>query len=166
MAHTCTIDDACASANTHLWKQTSMFGRRTFEFVGSGNTFTLMECANFPKFLNLDSPCIWTLSTTTVAPGLEAGEFPTGKPRDSCSVEFWVRPEKEIRRAISEISTCIIMRPDYVIHNNAKFQTTISYYQPVPLLEQTICTEYWYWFLCLNKQFAQIFSTVNLTYGT
>jgi hypothetical protein len=50
------VDNAFNTENTHLWKQISMFGRRTFEFAG--NTFTFTEWANFPKFLNLDSPCI------------------------------------------------------------------------------------------------------------
>ena len=75
--------------HTHLWKHISMFGKSALEIVG--NTLTFTVCESFLKFLNLGNPCIWTLSHNTETPGLNPGEFCTGKPGDSCSVAFLSR---------------------------------------------------------------------------
>lgn len=89
------IQRTCTSFYTHLWKHISVVGTRASGFIG--NTFTFMEWANFIRFWNLEIPCIWTLSHTILAPGLEPGEFSKGKPRESCTVVFWLKTEKFIK---------------------------------------------------------------------
>lgn len=69
---------------THLWRQTSMAGMRMLEFVA--DIFSFAVLANFPRYLSLDNPRIWTLSHNTKVPGLEPGEFFTGMPWDNCNL--------------------------------------------------------------------------------
>lgn len=68
----------------HLWKQTSTFGLPRLEVECETATFN--EWENFFKFFSLESPCIWTLSQSTEAPGLVPGDLTTCKLGDNCNL--------------------------------------------------------------------------------